>query len=241
MTISEHIVRGLSVSALAAAAFGRRPLAQEAPPPGDVLRFRYMGPESAGRISAVAGVPGDTSTYYAGAASGGVWKTTDGAKTFDPVFDDQPSQAIGALALAASTPSIVWAGTGEAWTIRDSDVMGDGVYKSIDAGKTWTNMGLAETGRIGRIIVHPTTPDTVFVCALGRATGPQQERGVFKTTDGGRTWQRTLFADENTGCSGLSMDAHAPNVLLAGLWQVELHTCAEMSGAPGSSVYVPCH
>ena len=238
MTISEHIVRGLSVAALAAAAFGQRPAAQEVPPPGDALRFRYMGPQSAGRISAVVGVPGDTSTYYAGAASGGVWKTTDGAKTFEPVFDDQSAQAIGALALAASNPSIVWAGTGEAWTIRDSDVMGDGVYKSIDAGKTWTNMGLSETGRIGRIIVHPTTPDTVFVCALGRATGPQQERGVFKTTDGGRTWQRTLFADENTGCSGLSMDAHDPNVLIAGMWQVELHTWAEISGGPGSAVYM---
>jgi photosystem II stability/assembly factor-like uncharacterized protein len=238
MTISEHIVRGLAVAALAAAAFGQRPVAQEAPPSGDVLRFRYMGPESAGRISAVVGVPGDTSTFYAGAASGGVWKTTDGAKTFAPLFDEQPSQAIGALALAASNPNIVWAGTGEAWTIRDSDVMGDGVYKSIDAGKSWTNVGLSETGRIGRIIVHPTTPDTVFVCALGRATGPQQERGVFKTTDGGRTWQRTLFADENTGCSGLSMDAHDPNLLIAGMWQVELHTWAEVSGGPGSAVYM---
>jgi photosystem II stability/assembly factor-like uncharacterized protein len=202
------------------------------------LRFQYMGPESAGRISAVVGVPGDSSTYYAGAASGGVWKTTDGARTFEPVFDDQPVQAIGALALAASDPKIVWAGTGEAWTIRDSDVIGDGVYKSTDAGKTWTNMGLAETGRIGRIIVHPTNPDVVYVCALGRATGPQQERGVFKTTDGGRTWQRSLFVDANTGCSGLSIDAHDSNVLVAGAWQVELQTWAERSGGPGSGVYM---
>jgi photosystem II stability/assembly factor-like uncharacterized protein len=127
----------------------------------------------------------------------------------------------------------VWAGTGEAWTIRDSDVMGDGVYKTIDGGKTWTNMGLADTGRIGRIIVHPATSEVVYVCALGRATGPQQERGVFKTTDAGRTWRRVLFADENTGCSGLSMDAHDPNVLIAGMWQVELHTWAENSGVAG--------
>ena len=197
-----------------------------------------MGPESAGRIAAVAGVPGDTGTYYAGAASGGVWKTTDGAMTFEPVFDDQPVQAIGALALAASDPRIVWAGTGEAWTIRDSDVMGDGVYKSVDAGETWANMGLVDTGRIGRIIVHPVNPDIVYVCALGRATGPQQERGVFKTNDGGRTWQRSLFADENTGCSGLSMDATDPNVLVAGTWQVELHTWIENSGGPGSAVYM---
>lgn len=117
-----------------------------------------MGPESSGRISAVAGVPGDSETYYAGAASGGVWKTTDGAKTFAPVFDAQSVQAIGALAVAPTDPKIIWAGAGEAWTIRDSDVMDDGVYKSIDAGATWTHTGLPETGRIGRIIVHPVQP-----------------------------------------------------------------------------------
>jgi photosystem II stability/assembly factor-like uncharacterized protein len=238
MILSTRFVAGVCVSALTVAALAPRPSGQVAPPAGEALRFRYMGPESAGRISAVVGVPGNTSTYYAGAASGGIWKTTDGAKTFEPVFDDQPVQAIGALALAASDPQIVWAGTGEAWTIRDSDVMGDGVYKSIDGGKTWTNVGLAETGRIGRIIVHPTTPEVVYVCALGRATGAQQERGVFKTADGGRSWRRTLFADENTGCSGLSMDAHDPNVLIAGMWQVELHTWAEKSGGPGSAVYL---
>src|SRR5437773_9723839 len=198
---------------LTAAAFAQR--AAQNPADTDGLRFRYMGPESSGRITAVAGVPGDTNTYYAGAASGGVWKTTDGARTFEPVFDDQPVQAIGALAVADSDPRIVWAGTGEAWTIRDSDVTGDGVYKSVDAGKTWTNMGLGETGRIGRIIVHPTNPDIVYVCALGRATGPQQERGVFKTADGGRTWQRWLFGDENTGWSGLTVAAHHPDVLFS--------------------------
>jgi photosystem II stability/assembly factor-like uncharacterized protein len=223
---------------LTIAAFAQRgappPISTSVPP----LRFQYMGPESAGRISAVAGVPGDASTYYAGAASGGVWKTVDGAKTFEPVFDDQPVQAIGALAVAPSDPNIVWAGTGEAWTIRDADMIGDGVYKSTDAGKTWTNMGLPDTGRIGRIIVAPADPNIVYVCALGRATGPQPERGVFKTTDGGRSWQRSLFADANTGCSGLSIDKHDPNILFAGMWQVELHTWAEKSGGPGSAVYM---
>jgi hypothetical protein len=158
------------------------------------------------RIASVAGIPGDPSTYYAGAASGGVWKSIDGGNRFVPVFDKQPAAAIGALAVAPSDPSVVWAGTGEAWVIRDSDVMGNGIYKSTDAGKTWTNVGLRETGRIGRIIVHPTNPDIVFACALGRATGPQQERGVFRSTDGGQHWERVLFANENVGCSGLSMD-----------------------------------
>src|SRR4026209_649505 len=132
------------------------------------LRFQWLGPEPAGRISAVAGIHGDTATYYMGAASGGIWKPTDAPRTWAPIFDAQPVQAIGSLAVAPSNPRIVWAGTGEAWAIRDSDVQGDGIYKSTDAGATWRNMGLAETGRIGLIIVHPSNPDIVFVCALGR-------------------------------------------------------------------------
>ncbi len=205
--------------------------------PPESLRFQYVGPPSAGRIASVAGVPGDDHVYYAGAASGGVWKTTDGGKTFAPVFDAEPVQAIGALAVTPSNPNIVWAGTGEAWAIRDADVMGDGIYKSTDAGRTWTNVGLHETGRIGRILVHPSNPDIVYACALGRTTGPQQERGVFRTTDGGKSWQRVLFVDPNTGCSGLSLDPKDPNVLLAGMWQVEMHTWAMFSGGPGSGVY----
>src|SRR5256885_10824266 len=203
-------------------------------PPQDPFRFEYVGPPSAGRIGAVAGVPGDPSTYSAGAASGGVWKTTDSGQTFTPIFDHEPVQAIGALAVAPSDAKIVWAGTGEAWAIRDADIMGDGVYKSTDGGATWTHMGLTETGRIGRIVIHPTNPDIVFACALGRATGPQQERGVYRTTDGGKTWQRVLFVNPNTGCSGLAMGGHEPNVLFAGTWHVVMHTWAMFSGGPGS-------
>ena len=210
------------------------PQAQPVPP----LRFQYMGPDSAGRIASVAGVPGDPNVYYAGAASGGVWKTTDGGRTFEPVFDDQSSQAIGALAVAPSNPSIVWAGTGEAWTIRPSDVMGDGVYRSSDAGKTWKHVGLTETGRITRIIAHPADAQVAYVCALGRTTGPQQERGVFKTADGGATWKRVLFVDPNTGCSGISMDAKNPDILLAGTWEVKMQTHLFESGGPGSGVYL---
>ncbi|MBV8817789.1 MAG: glycoside hydrolase, partial [Acidobacteriaceae bacterium] len=125
----------------------------------DGLRFRFVGPQVGNRISAVAAVPGDPSVYYAGAASGGVWKSTDGGNKFQAIFDDQPAAAIGALTIAPSDPSTVWAGTGEAWAIRDSDVMGDGVYRSLDAGKTWKHMGLDETGRIGRIVVNPQNPD----------------------------------------------------------------------------------
>lgn len=209
---------------------------QAAAPEG--LRFRFMGPASGNRIASASGVPGDLNTYYAGAASGGIWKSTDGGRTWNPIFDDQPVAAIGALAVSSSDHNIVWAGTGEAWAIRDSDMMGDGVYKSTDAGKTWTHMGLDETGRIGRIVIHPTNPDIVYVAALGRLTGPQQERGVYRTMDGGKTWQRVLFVDPNTGCSGLAMDPNDPQVLFAGMWQVEMHTYGMFSGGPGSGVYV---
>jgi photosystem II stability/assembly factor-like uncharacterized protein len=204
----------------------------------DNFRFRFVGPRAGNRIASVAGVAGDVNTYYAGAASGGIFKSVDGGFDWTPIFDDQPVTAIGSLAVAPSNPSIVWAGTGEAWAIRDSDVTGNGIYKSIDAGRTWTHMGLDETGRIGRIVVHPTNPNIVFACALGRLTGPQEERGVFRTTDGGDHWERVLFVDKNTGCSGLSMDAKNPQKLMAGTWQVEMHTYAELSGGAGSGVYM---
>jgi photosystem II stability/assembly factor-like uncharacterized protein len=202
------------------------------------FKFRFVGPKVGNRIASVAGVAGDPSVYYAGAASGGVWKSADGGNRWMPVFDKQTAAAIGALAVAPSQPSTVWAGTGEAWVIRDSDMMGNGIYKSTDAGRTWTNMGLAASGRIGRIVVNPSDPDIVFACVLGRATGPQQERGVYRTTDGGQHWVRVLFAGENAGCSGLSMDAHDPHTLIAGVWQVEMRTWGEFSGGPQSGVYI---
>jgi photosystem II stability/assembly factor-like uncharacterized protein len=202
------------------------------------LTFRFVGPAVGNRVASIAGIPGDPTTYYAGAASGGVWKTTDGGHKWIPVSDSMPVQAIGAIAVAPGDPSVVWAGTGEAWAIRDSDVIGDGVYKSTDSGRTWTHSGLDETGRIARILIHPTNPDIVFVCATGRLTGPQQEKGVFRTTDGGQHWDHVLFVDEKTGCSGLSMDAKNPRTLFAGTWQVEMHPWAELSGGPGSAIYV---
>src|SRR5216117_1560057 len=145
------------------------------------LRYRYIGPVG-NRVATVAGVVGDASTYYAGAASGGVWKTTDGGIHWQPIFDDQPVQSIGALAVAPSDPNVVWAGTGEAW-IRSHISIGEGIFKSTDAGKTWTRMGLEKTGRIGRVVVDPADPDIVLACALGTAYGAQPERGVFRTAD----------------------------------------------------------
>src|SRR3984885_1430513 len=122
---------------------------------GNEFGFRFLGPAAGNRVAAVAGVPGDPSTYYAGAASGGIWKSSDGGNRWNPIFDDQSVAAIGALAVAPSDPNVVWAGTGEAWAIRDIDVTGDGVYKSTDAGKTWIHMGLDQTGRIGRVVIDP--------------------------------------------------------------------------------------
>ncbi len=206
-------------------------------PAQDPLRFQMMGPSSGGRISAVASPPGDARVWYLGAASGGVWKSVDSGATFVPVFDRQPVQAIGALAVAPTRPAMVWAGTGEAWAIREADVTGDGIYLSNDAGATWTNMGLRETGRIGRILVHPTDPNIVYACALGRTTGPQQERGVYRTTDAGKNWTRVLFVDANTGCSGLNLDPKNPRTLYAGMWQVEMHPWAMLSGGPSSGIY----
>jgi photosystem II stability/assembly factor-like uncharacterized protein len=202
------------------------------------LTFRYMGPAPAGRIASAAGVPGDPNTYYLGSASGGVWKSTDGGQTFAPIFDDQNVAAIGSIAVADSNHNVVWVGTGEPWVIRYSDVMGDGVYKSVDAGKTWQHMGLVETGRISRVLIHPKDPNIIYVCAQGRLTGPQNDRGVFKSSDGGATWQHVLFVDTATGCSGLDIDKSDPNTLIAGTWQVEQHTWAQLSGGDGSGVFV---
>ena len=233
------VVAAAAMSAVAVAQRGGGPTGPLPSTTPEPLKFRYMGPAAAGRIATVAGVPGDPNVYYLGSASGGVWKTTNAGTTFEPVFDDQPVAAIGAIAVAPSDPNIVWVGTGESWVIRYSDVMGDGVYVSKDAGKTWKHMGLAETGRISRVVVHPTDPNVVYVCVVGRMTGPQDERGVFKTTDGGATWKRSLFVEGGkTGCSGLSIDAKNPNVLLAGMWQAEQHTWGELSGGPGSAVYL---
>jgi photosystem II stability/assembly factor-like uncharacterized protein len=199
------------------------------------LRYRYIGPVG-NRLTSVVGIPGQSNIYYVGAASGGIFKTTDGGVHWAPIFDDQPVSSIGSLAIAPSDPNIVWAGTGEAW-IRSHISVGQGIYKSTDAGKTWTLMGLEKTGRIGRIVIDPKNPDIVLAAALGHAYGPQQERGVFRTVDGGKTWERVLFTDENTGCSDLIMDPSNSRVLFAGMWPLTISTWGRESGGPGSGLF----
>jgi photosystem II stability/assembly factor-like uncharacterized protein len=202
----------------------------------DALRFRHIGPVG-NRIASVAGVVGDPLTYYAGAASGGIWKTEDGGINWRPIFDDQEVHAIGALAVSPSDPQIVWAGTGEPH-IRSNVTVGDGVYRSLDGGESWANMGLERTGRISRIVIHPTDPDIVFVAALGHAHAPQQERGIFRTRDGGESWEQVLFVDEDTGASSLVMDPNNPRILFAGMWQIIVNTWGRESGGPGGGIFV---
>src|SRR5438552_16929036 len=178
------------------------------------LHYRFVGPEG-NRAIAVVGEPGNSLVVYVGAASGGIWKTEDGGMQWRPVFDSEPAQAIGALAVAPSAHNVVWAGTGETFIIRSLTAIGNGVYKSTDAGRTWNHMGLDYTGRVGRIVIHPTNPDVVYACALARAFGPAPDRGVYRTTDGGKTWNRVLSVDPNTGCADLAMDHGDPNLQLA--------------------------
>jgi photosystem II stability/assembly factor-like uncharacterized protein len=199
------------------------------------LRWRYIGPVG-NRVASVTGVPGEPNVYYAGAASGGIWKTVDAGIHWSPIFDEEDVSSIGALAVAPSNPNIVWAGTGEPW-IRSHISIGNGVYKSLDAGRTWTRMGLDSTGRIGRIAIDPTDPDVVFIAAQGASYGPQEERGIFRTTDGGTHWQRVLFVDPNTGGIDVVMHPTNPRVLFAATWQLELHTWGRESGGPGSGIY----
>jgi photosystem II stability/assembly factor-like uncharacterized protein len=232
-------LRRLALILISFGGFHSTTLAQETARIGaglfDQFEYRHIGPVG-NRISAVVGVPGDPNTYYFGAASGGVFKSVDGGVHWLPVFDDQPAQSIGALAIDPVNHNVVWVGTGEAH-IRSNVSVGNGIYKSTDGGKTWSHMGLDRTGRISRIVVHPTEPEIVFVAALGHLYGPQEERGVFRTVDGGETWDRVLFVDENTGASDIVMDPNNPRILFAGTWQMVIWSWGRQSGGPGSGLY----
>jgi photosystem II stability/assembly factor-like uncharacterized protein len=200
------------------------------------MKYRVLGPFRGGRSLTASGVAGDPNTYYFGATGGGVWKSSDGAVTWTSVFDKEGTSAIGSLAIAPSDPNIVYVGTGEA-CIRGNISHGDGIYKTLDGGKTWRNVGLRDSRAIGKIIVNPQNPDVAFVAALGHPYGPNTERGIFRTADGGKTWERVLYKDENTGGIDVTFDPHNANILFASLWQARRTPWSLSSGGPGSGLY----
>jgi photosystem II stability/assembly factor-like uncharacterized protein len=198
------------------------------------LRYRSVGPARGGRVTAVAGVRRQPSTFYMGASGGGVWKTTDSGQTWLNVSDGFfATGSIGAIDVSESNPDMVYVGTGSA-PIRSNVILGKGVYKSADAGKTWTFIGLKDVGQIGAVKVHPRDPDTVYVAALGQPFGPSPQRGVFRTTDGGRTWQKVLFVNDRTGVVSLAMNPANPNEIYAGAWRGERRPWTIISGGPAS-------
>ncbi len=200
------------------------------------LEARSIGPAAmSGRVAALDAVAEDPLTIYVGAASGGVWKSEDAGVTFEPIFDEH-TQSIGAVRIDPSNPETVWIGTGESWT-RNSTSVGTGVYKSVDGGDTWEFKGLGDSERIARIRVSPSDSDTVYVCATGQLWSANEERGLYKTTDGGETWERMLYVDADTGCSDLDMDPQDPDILYVGMWQFRRAPDFFTSGGPGSGLY----
>lgn len=201
------------------------------------LRWREIGPANmGGRIDDFAVVESGPSVVFVGTASGGVWKTTNGGVTWEAVFDHEAVSTIGDMAVAPSDPSVVWVGTGEA-NNRQSSSWGNGVYKSMDGGKTWTNVGLKDTHHIGRVVIHPTDVNTVYVAAAGRLWGPSRERGVYKTIDGGRTWSQSLFINEDTGVIDIAMDHQSPNIVYAATYQRRRTAFGFNGSGPHSALY----
>ncbi|HEX2444233.1 MAG TPA: hypothetical protein VHJ77_09845, partial [Vicinamibacterales bacterium] len=216
----------------------------QAPPSGQIdpalysdMKWRSIGPDRGGRSIAVAGSEKRPNEYFFGAVGGGVWKTDDYGNTWAPVSDEFfKSSSVGALAVAPSNPDVVYAGMGES-CFRGNIIQGDGVYKTTDAGKTWTHAGFGNTETISKIRVHPSNADVVWVAVLGHAYGTNDERGVFKTTDGGKTWTKTLFKDGKTGAIDLALDPKNPDVIYAALWEIYRTPHSMESGGPGSGLY----
>ena len=202
------------------------------------LKWRLVGPFRGGRCVAVAGVPSRPNTFYFGSVGGGVWKTENAGQTWTPIFDTQPIASIGAIAVAASDPNVIYVGSGEA-DMRSQISHGNGMYKSTDGGKTWQHLGLDDTRQIGRILVDPKDPNTVLVAALGHAYGPNEERGVFRSSDGGATWQKVLYKDSDTGAIDLTWDPLQPQTVYASLWQTRRPPWSVYppSNGPGSGLY----
>ncbi len=200
------------------------------------MKWRAIGPFRGGRVLAVTGVPGDPYTFYFGGVAGGVWRTTDGGNTWVPLTDKASFASVGGIAVAESNPSVIYVGTGES-CIRGNISYGDGMYKSTDGGKTWTHIGLNETQHIAKVLVHPRNPDLVYVAALGHAYGPNSDRGVYRSSDGGKTWEKVLYKDEKTGAIDLVFDPHNPNVMFAAMYQVQRTPWSMESGGAGSGLY----
>ena len=202
------------------------------------LKYRNIGPFRGGRSVSATGVEGDPMTYYMGTTGGGLWKTEDAGQHWKNISDGFfELGSVGAVQVSSSNPNVVYVGMGEHAPRGVMTSYGDGVYKSIDAGKTWMHMGLKETQHISRIRIHPTNPDIVYVAAQGALYGPNKERGIFKSEDGGKTWKNVLFVNELTGCSELSMDPEIPETLYATMWEHQRKPNQVVSGGAGSGVY----
>ena len=202
----------------------------------DAIKARHIGPATmSGRISAIDAIDSRPIVLYVGTASGGLWKSDNGGVKFKPVFDDH-TQSIGAIRIDQNHPDTVWVGTGEPW-VRNSVSVGEGIYKTTDGGKSWKLMGLEKTERIGRIVIHPHDPNIVFVAALGHLWNDNDERGIFKTTDGGQTWQKVLFINTSTGGADIDIDPENPEVMYAGMWDFRRQPWTFRSGGPGSGLY----
>ena len=195
------------------------------------MQWRMIGPFRAGRVNAVTGVPGQPNTFYFGSVGGGVWKSNNSGRTWTPIFDDQNIASIGAIAVAPSAPETVYVGTGEA-DMRSQISYGNGMYKSTDGGKTWTHIGLENTRQIGRIDVDPKNPNIVFVAALGHVYGPNPDRGIYRSTDGGKTWQKVLFKNENVGAIDVRVDPTNSKIVYGVLWNTR---------RPPWSIYPPSY
>src|SRR6266436_3733611 len=233
----ERIVRIAAGTLLGLCTIGLLSAQEISPSLYSEMQWRMIGPFRAGKVNAVAGVPGNPGVYYFAADGGGVWKTTDGGVVWKPIFDKEPVASIGAIALAPSNPDIIYAGTGVNTIFADSSY-GDGVYKSVDGGENWKHMGLADTRHIGRILIDPRNPDLVLVAAMGHSSGPNEERGVFRSNDGGKNWKKVLYKDNVTAAVDLCFEPGNPRVVYATLWHgVRKPGQKGTSYGPGSGLY----
>ena len=202
----------------------------------DGMRWRLVGPFRGGRAEAATGIPGDPLTYYFGAVAGGVWKSTNGGASWTPISDRDGIFSIGTITVDPSDHNVIYVGTGEP-CLRNDISRGDGIYKSTDGGRTWKNIGLRDTRHIADILIDPSDPKTIFVAALGHAFGPNEERGVFRSRDGGATWQKVLYVDDKTGATDVVEDPHDPKTLFAAMYEVRRTAYSMISGGPGSGLY----